>query len=55
VQAQYLPAKGMTQLMRTISKVRKQINPSLKVDGILLTLAVSSLLCKLIKFSKYII
>lgn len=39
VQAQYLPAKGMTQLMQTIGKVRKQINPSLKVDGVLLTLA----------------
>ena len=39
VQAQYLPAKGMTQLMRTIGKVRKQINPNLKVDGVLLTLA----------------
>jgi chromosome partitioning protein len=39
VQAQYLPAKGMTQLMKTINKVRKQINPSLKVDGVLLTLA----------------
>ena len=39
VQAQYLPAKGMTQLMRTISKIRKQINPNLKVDGVLLTLA----------------
>jgi len=39
VQAQYLPAKGMTQLMRTIGKVRKQINPDLKVDGVLLTLA----------------
>lgn len=38
VQAHYLPAKGMTQLMRTISKVRKQINPTLKVDGVLLTL-----------------
>jgi len=38
VQAQYLPAKGMTQLMKTIGKVKKQINPSLKVDGILLTL-----------------
>jgi chromosome partitioning protein len=38
VQAQYLPAKGMTQLMRTISKVKKQINPHLKVDGVLLTL-----------------
>ena len=39
VQAHYLPAKGMTQLMRTIGKVRKQINPHLKVEGILLTLA----------------
>jgi chromosome partitioning protein len=39
VQAQYLPAKGMTQLMRTIGKVKKQINPALKVDGVLLTLA----------------
>ena len=38
VQAQYLPAKGMTQLMKTIGRVRKQINPSLNVDGVLLTL-----------------
>lgn len=38
VQAHYLPAKGMTQLMRTITKVKKQINPGLKVDGVLLTL-----------------
>ena len=38
VQAHYLPAKGMTQLMRTIGKVKRQINPSLKVDGVLLTL-----------------
>ena len=29
VQAQYLPAKGMTQLMQTIGKVRQYINPSL--------------------------
>jgi len=39
VQAQYLPAKGMTQLMKTIGRVKKQINPALKVDGVLLTLA----------------
>jgi chromosome partitioning protein len=38
VQAQYLPAKGLEQLMQTISKVRKQINPKLKIDGILLTM-----------------
>ena len=39
VQAHYLPLKGMTQLMRTITKVQRQINPNLKVDGVLLTLA----------------
>jgi len=38
VQAQYLAAKGMGHLLRTVSKVRRQINPNLKVDGILLTL-----------------
>lgn len=39
VQAQYLPAKGMVQLMRTIGKIQRRINPALKVEGILLTLA----------------
>lgn len=29
----------MTQLIQTINKVRKRINPSLKIDGVLLTLA----------------
>lgn len=38
VQAQYLPAKGMTQLLQTISRVKKYINPNLNIDGILLTL-----------------
>ena len=38
VQAQYLPAKGMTQLLQTISRVKRHTNPSLKIDGILLTL-----------------
>lgn len=33
------PDEGMTQLMQTIKKVQRQINPSLKVDGVLLTLA----------------
>ena len=31
VQAQYLPAKGMTQLVQTISRVKKRINPNLKI------------------------
>lgn len=37
VQAQYLPAKGMTQLVQTINRVKK-INPHLKIDGIVMTL-----------------
>lgn len=38
VQAQYLPVKGLEQLMQTIGKVRKQLIPRLKIDGILLTM-----------------
>ena len=38
VQAQYLPAKSLEQLFQTINKVRKQINPKLQIDGILLTM-----------------
>lgn len=38
VQAQYLPAKGMTQLLSTIAKVKKHTNQNLAIDGILLTL-----------------
>lgn len=38
VQADYLPAKGLEQLIQTIGKVRRQINPKLKIDGILLTM-----------------
>ena len=38
VQAQYLPAKGMTQLLQTVNKVKKYINPNLKIDGIVLTI-----------------
>ena len=39
VQAQYLPLKGMTQLMQTIDKTRVQINSKLKIEGVLLTIA----------------
>lgn len=38
VQAAYLPAKGLEQLVRTISKVKRQINPRLDIEGILLTM-----------------
>ena len=36
VQAQYLSAKGLEQLLQTVQKVRRQINPKLKIEGILL-------------------
>ena len=38
VQAQYLSAKGLEQLLQTVQKVRRQINPKLKNEGILLTM-----------------
>ena len=38
VQAQYLPARAMTQLFQTVSKVKAHTNPDLAIDGILLTL-----------------
>ena len=38
VQEEYLPVKGLEQLLQTINKVRRQLNPKLKIDGILLTM-----------------
>ena len=38
VQAQYLPAKGMTQLMKSIDLVRRHTNDHLKIGGIVMTL-----------------
>ena len=38
VQAQDLSAKGLEQLLQTVGKVRRQINPKLKIEGILLTM-----------------
>ena len=38
VQAQYLPLKGLEQLLRTVSKIKRQMNPKLEIDGILLTM-----------------
>ena len=31
VQAEHLPVKGLEQLLQTIAKVRRQINPHLKI------------------------
>ena len=38
VVAEYLPVKGMVQLLNTIKKVRKHYNTNLEVEGILLTM-----------------
>lgn len=38
VQAAYLPVKGLQQLIKTIGRVKRQLNPSLTVEGILLTM-----------------
>ena len=41
VQAEYLPAKGLEQLLQTVAKVKRQLNPKLQIDGILLTMVYS--------------
>ena len=38
VQAAYLPIKGLEQLIKTIGKVKRQINQKLEIEGILLTM-----------------
>jgi chromosome partitioning protein len=38
VQAAYLPIKGLQQLIHTIGKVKKQLNPRLGIEGILVTM-----------------
>ena len=38
VQAEYLAAKGLEQLLFTISRVQKRINKALKIGGILITM-----------------
>ena len=38
VQAAYLPVKGLQQLLKTITVVKKRLNKTLKIEGILLTM-----------------
>ncbi len=38
VQAAYLPVKGLQQLIKTIGRVKRQLNPKLHIEGILLTM-----------------
>ena len=39
VQADYLAAEGMTELVGTVRSVQRQINPKLKIGGVFLTMA----------------
>lgn len=36
--AQYLSAKGLELLLQTIARVKKRINPGIRIDGILITM-----------------
>ena len=38
VQAAYLPVKGLEQLIKTISKVKRHLNPKIEMEGILITM-----------------
>lgn len=38
MQPQYLSAKGLEQLLLTVNKVKRQLNPKLRIEGILLTM-----------------
>ncbi|MCI9537622.1 MAG: ParA family protein [Eubacterium sp.] len=38
VQAAYLPVRGLEQLIMTISRVKKHINPSIRFEGILISM-----------------
>lgn len=40
-QPHFFSAKGLEQLLRTVSKVRYEINPKLRIDGIIMTLVMS--------------
>ena len=41
VQASYLSAKGLELLLQTVNQVRRQINPKLRIEGILMTMVES--------------
>ena len=41
-QPNFLSAKGLGLLLKSIGKVKRQINPKLRVDGVLLTMVAVS-------------
>jgi chromosome partitioning protein len=38
VQASYMPVKGLEQLVKQITRIKKHINPNLEIEGILMTM-----------------
>jgi chromosome partitioning protein len=38
VQAHYLAAEDMTELLKTINRIKRQLNPNLSIDGVVLTM-----------------
>src|SRR5699024_10672903 len=38
VTPEYLPAKGLVLLIKSILKIRKRLNPSISIDGLLITM-----------------
>ena len=38
LQCEYYPMEGLSQLLKTIQLIKKSLNPSLKIEGILLTM-----------------
>ena len=38
MQCEYYALEGLTQLLRTVTRVRRTLNPSLSLEGILLTM-----------------
>lgn len=44
VQPDFLSVKGLEQLLVTIRKVKRQINPGLKIDGILMTIVADEMI-----------
>ena len=46
VQADYLAAEDMTELVGTVKNIKRQINPRLKIGGVFLTMANETRFCK---------
>jgi chromosome partitioning protein len=46
IQADYLPMKGVGQLLKTVTVIQRRLNPSLSIAGLLLTMADRTLISR---------